>query len=271
MKNRFNVVIGVLIVLGIFAMTPILLLGGILYIAYFKVTVVDSAQSADGAYEVILQSVGEPGWPFGSAPGRLVLKKEGIVVSDKDIEIANDGGSIHKSSWRVTWYDDHVGIMLFGQEQYDELVTLYYDGRTESCRLTTHHGVERKKVSNNAVEEATDIKPDSEVWLSPEEQQITAGYKAIYELYSDRPIDDFEVYYGAKVSSSGCILSEDENTVEYIVYNGKSEDEKCGLYVYFQSKKNTDGKWNANDGMIMDIYIYEYESGNVVSSGKTNW
>lgn len=271
MKYRFNVVIGVIIVLLIFAMIPFLLLGSFLYIAYFEVAVVDSARSADGTYEVILQSVGEPGWPFGSAPGRLVLKKEGTVVSDTDIEIANDGGPIRDSSWSVTWYDDHVGIMLYGQEQYDELVTMYYDGQAESCRLTTHYGVEKKNVSDDAVEEAADIEPDSEAWSSPEEQQITAGYKAIYELYSDRPIDDFEVYYGAKASSSGCILSEDENTVEYIVYNGKSDDEKCGLYVYFQSKKNTDGKWNVNDGIIMDIYIYENESGNVVSSGKTNW
>lgn len=271
MENRFNVVYGVLIIVfGVLAIMPFVLLGGVLYITFHKITVVDSTQSADGAYEVILQSVGEPVL-FGSAPGRLVLKKEGNVVSDIDIEIANDGGSISERSWSVTWYDDHVGIMLFGQEQYDELVTLYYDGQAESCRLTTHYGVEKKNVSDDAVGEEADTEFGSEAWPSPEEQQITAGYKAIYELYSDRPIDDFGVYYGAKVSSSRCILSEDENTVEYIVYNGKSEDEKCGLYVYFQSKKNTDGKWNANDGIIMDIYIYEYESGNVVSSGKTNW
>lgn len=59
----------IMIIFGIFATIVAVLLGSILYITCLKVAVVDTVQSADGAYEVILQAVGEPGWPFGPAPG----------------------------------------------------------------------------------------------------------------------------------------------------------------------------------------------------------
>lgn len=45
----------------------------------------------------------------------------------------------------------------------------------------------------------------------------------------------------------------------------------CGLYVHYQSEKKADGTWSVSDGAIVDIYAYVYESGDVVSSGKTKW
>jgi hypothetical protein len=59
--------------------------------------------------------------------------------------------------------------------------------------------------------------------------------------------------------------------VEYLVYNGKSENEKCGLYAHFQSGKNDDGTWAYDSGTIVDIYAYVFETGDVISSGKTGW
>lgn len=124
----------ILIIFGIFAVIIIVLLGSVLYVTRYKVTVVDTAESADGAYEIRLQSIGEPAWPFGAASGQLVLKKDGITISKTNIKIANDGAPISKNDWCVTWCDNYVEIILTGEEQYDELVKLYYDGKTESCR-----------------------------------------------------------------------------------------------------------------------------------------
>ena len=258
-----------LIIFGIFLITAFLLLGSVLYITCYRVTVVDTVRSKGGEYEAVLQEVGDPAWPFGFAPGRLVLKKEGRTLTKMDIDIANDGGRINDGNWKVAWRDDHVEIILSGEEQYDELVKLYYDGQVESCQLTTFNGAEVESTYNNAEEQPAE--PETEGELFPGEEQITAGYKAVYEFCSDSAADDLEVYFGAKESSSRCILSEDEDIVEYLRYSGRSQNEKCGIYVRYQNKKNADGTWNNMEGTIMDIYAYVYESGDVVNSGKTAW
>ena len=253
----------------IFAIVVVTLLGSFLYATHYKVAIVDAAQSVDGVYEVVLQAVGEPEFPFGSASGELVLKKNEMIVSIANIQIFNDGGPIGKRDWKVTWYDRYVEIILSGEEQYDELVVLYYDGQIERERLTTRGGIEREYADNSVAEDVTNTEDDLEYELFSGEQQINDGYMAIYELFSNDPIDNFEVYYGATESSSRCVLSENQNAIEYLVYNGRSENEKCGLYVHYRSEKNVDGTWSDTD--IMDIYAYVYESGDVVSSGKTYW
>lgn len=270
MKRRFKAII---MIFGIFAVMAAITLGILWYKTRFEVAVVARVQSSDGNYELVLQSVGEPYWPFGAAPGRLVLKSGETVVARADFEIANDGAFFNAQSWKVTWYDDHVEIILSGEEQYDELVTLYYNGEIENCRLTTRYGVEKDSVLDRVEEEEadTEAESDSEAELFSGEWQITAGYKAIYELYSDKSSDHFEIYYGASETSTRCVLSENENTIEYVVYDGKSENERCGLYVRYQSVKNDDGSWSYTNGTIVDIYAYVYENGDVISSGKTDW
>lgn len=260
-----------LIIILIFAVIGILLLGSILYVTRYKITVVDTVQSADEVYEAVLQAVGDPGWPFGPAPGQLVLKKNNLVISKTDFMIANDGAPFSAGAWSVTWFDDYVKITLSGKEQYDELIILYYDGKVERLRLTTHWGIETETAGSSVAEDMTASEDDSDYEFSSEQQLINDGYRAIYKLFSDNSIDNFEIYYGASESSSRCILSEDENTIDYLVYNGQSENEKCGLYVYYQSKKNADGTCSYTDGTIVDIYAYAYENGEVVSSGITYW
>ncbi len=268
MKTASKIVI---MIFGIFTMMGIVLLGSLWHKTHNEATVVDTVQSPDGNYELLLQSVGEPYFPFGDTPGRLILQNGKTVVAKTDFEIANDGASFSARAWSVTWYDDHVEVVLSGEEQLDELVTLYYNGQVEQSCLTTHHGVETRNASDDIAEDASDSEEDIKAELFSDEWQITAGYQAIYELYSDNSIDHFEVSYGASESSTRCVLSENENTVEYLVYNGNSENEKCGLYVRYQSDKNNDGTWSYTDGIIVDIYAYVYESGDVVGSGKTQW
>jgi hypothetical protein len=267
MNNTFRTIA---IILAIFVFIIAMPFGILWYKTRIEVTVVDSTQSSDGDYELTLQAVGEPYFPFGSAPGRLVLKKGETIVAKVKFQISNDGGSFDADSWNVTWYGNRVEVILSGAEQYDELVVLYFNGKTEDSSLTTRYGVEKSKVSNNN-DENVETESDADVEQFPDEWEITAGYQAIYELYSDNSPDDFEVYYGATERSTRCVLFENENTVEYLVYDGKSENEKCGLYVHYQSNKNGDGVWAYDSSSILDIYAYVFESGDVISSGKTSW
>lgn len=254
-------------IFGTFAIAAVVLFGIFLYMVRFKVTVIDTAQSADGVYEVTLQAIGEPDWPYGSASGRLILMKDKRIVSKTDVRISDDGIPITKGNWRVAWSETDVEITLSGSEQYDELVELYYDGQVERSRLTTHYGKEWIITYQEPARAQT--APAYEP--SPEQRQIEDGYRAIYKLLSDGTMENFEVRYGANEASSKCILFEDENTVEYVIYDRKSKNEACGLYVHYKSKKDADGGWSASDGTIVNSYAYIYESGDVVSSDKTHW
>ena len=104
------------------------------YTINYKKTTCDISVSPDGKYELTLQAVGEPNWPFGSASGRVVLKKDDQEISNVEFELHNDGGSISNRCWTVTWYDEYAEVTLSGEEQSDEHVLLYYDGKTERRR-----------------------------------------------------------------------------------------------------------------------------------------
>lgn len=104
------------------------------YTVNYKKTTCDISVSPDGKYELTLQAVGEPDWPFGSASGRVVLKKDDQEISNVEFELHNDGGSISNRCWTVTWYDEYAEVTLSGEEQSDEYVLLYYDGKTERRR-----------------------------------------------------------------------------------------------------------------------------------------
>lgn len=104
------------------------------YTVNYKKTTCDISVSPDGKYELTLQAVGEPNWPFGSASGRVVLEKEDQEISNVEFELHNDGGSISNRCWTVTWYDEYAEVTLSGEEQSDEHILLYYDGKTERRR-----------------------------------------------------------------------------------------------------------------------------------------
>ena len=127
------------------------------YTVNYKKITCDTSVSPDKKYEVILQAVGEPEWPFGSASGRLVLKEGEDKISQTDFELHNDGASISSSCWKVTWHEDYVEIILSGEEQFDEQVILYFDGTVDMKQLPNTEVAEQE--NDTSVEYTT--KPDS--------------------------------------------------------------------------------------------------------------
>ena len=80
MKKYFKVII---CFIGLVC-AMILILGiSFSYITNYKKVTIDTSNSPDGKYELTLQAVGEPGWPFGSASGQLVLKEGKEKVSHR--------------------------------------------------------------------------------------------------------------------------------------------------------------------------------------------
>lgn len=203
----------VVIIVGILILVALLPLGYVRYKTHYEVEQISTSMSPDGDHELVIYSVGEPDFPFGSAHGRLKLKGKEKAVAYMPFEVANDGAGFDVSD-------------------------LYVDSVSEN---------------------------------QPNNEEIIAGYHAIYEKYSDATAGKFEVYYGASESSSRCRLSERDNLVEYIVYDGKSENGKCELYVRYRAEKGGDGTYDYGSAEIEDIYAYVFSSGEVISSGKTSW
>ena len=65
----------------------------------------------------------------------LILKEDENKISQTDFELWNDGGSISSGSWKVTWYDGYVEVILSEEEQVDEQVILQFDGKKEFQQL----------------------------------------------------------------------------------------------------------------------------------------
>lgn len=121
-------------------MGPLLVVITVFWLCFFytvscKKTICDTAVSPDGTYKLILQAVGEPGWPFGSASGRLVLMEDNHKISSTDFELHNDGGPITSSCWSVAWSEGRAEVILSGEEQFDERIVLYFDGTKEMQQL----------------------------------------------------------------------------------------------------------------------------------------
>ena len=370
------------------------------YVTNYKKVTVDTSNSSDGQHELVLQAIGEPDWPFGSASGRLVLKEGKDKISQTDFELHNDGVSISSSCWKVTWHEDYVEIILSGEEQFDEQVILYFDGTKDIQQLTD---IEEDYISGDKLDESRviaehsfDVELDDwdevrfvsylptyeTIWedvsfvlaknnqiiyqfpayfennstendnigmfdsveavgfqdidgdgakdviviinyvtgagpqgMMPrktirifssqdngfviqhdlmdelmknmkednisipaicdyvtlmETNEIYDGYRTIYQQYFADEGCDFMISYGAN-GNSRVILNENEEIIEYLVYDRLSENEKCELYVLYRSKKNTDGSWYISEAEILDIFAYSMSTKDVVSSGKTSW
>lgn len=138
MKKVLKVILGILLSI---VLVICLLYGAFIYMIEYHVATVDK-KSYNG-YEVIMQSVGSPLF-FSSADGRLLLKKNDKTINQTDFVLSDDGGSIRKAVWSVSWYKDHVSVVIRGSEQDDMLYSLYYNGNTKNSIIPSQDGITTK-------------------------------------------------------------------------------------------------------------------------------
>ena len=154
MKNFLKIM---LCIIGSILVGVIVFVFFISYTANYKKTTCDTSVSPDGKHELVLQAIGEPKFPFGSASGRLVLMEEKDKIAQADFELRNDGGSITSNCWIVTWYENYVKVILSGEEQFDEQIILNFDGTVDMKQLPDTEVAEQE--NDTSVEYTT--KPDS--------------------------------------------------------------------------------------------------------------
>ena len=82
---------GCLAAVGAVALCLAALAGGIWYRVEVAPTEVLTDVSPDGAYELTIDRVGEPDWPFGATHCRFTLRKEGRQILERAFSIQDDG------------------------------------------------------------------------------------------------------------------------------------------------------------------------------------
>lgn len=105
----------------------------------YAVHTADQSESPEGEYTLLLQAVGSPAF-LSSADGRLVLKEGKKKITVYKFVLSDDGGSVRSDVWQVLWKEDHVEVIISGEEQDDELIQIYYDGEIHSEFLHTRFG-----------------------------------------------------------------------------------------------------------------------------------
>ena len=230
MKKVLKVILGIL--LSIIVVIS-LLYGAFIYMIEYHVATVDK-KSYNG-YEVVMQSVGAPLF-FSSADGRLLLKKNDTIINKTDFVLSDDGGSIRDDVWSVSWYKDHVGVVIRGTEQDDTLYSLYYNGKTNSSVVNGQDAITTK--GDMAGNDADEIR---------KELKMVADY-----LHYD------DIKYG--ISAKGWMyanLYNKDGVTRHLNYYETHEHE----YVYQETKKGT----------TIVLGFYKIENGQVIDEHTTAW
>ena len=179
MKRIMKIILGFVVFIII-----VVLWGSFAYVSDYKITNVDTSVSPDETYELVLQAVGEADFPFGSASGRLVLYEGKSRISKADFELFDDGGCIRSGIWEVTWHEDCVIVILSGDEQPDEQIILYFDGKKENKQLTD-------KEEYTAAEDMNEI----------EEINPQAAYAGESESQKDMELDEKDADFDDDIDS----------------------------------------------------------------------
>jgi len=183
MKKSMKIVVGVIAAVFIIAAV---FWGSIVYMSDYKITTIDTSVSPDGTYELNLQTVGEVDLSSGSATGRLVLNEGKNEIAKAGITLYDDGRSIRSSSWEVIWHEDCVKVILSGEEQLDEQVTLYFDGKKDIKQLTDWE----RAAEEGDVNEIQEINSQADSVIESERPEQTDESKQISEEISGNQVQN---------------------------------------------------------------------------------
>ena len=223
--------------------------GSFVYVSNYKITEADTSVSPDGTYELVLQAVGEAEWPFGSASGRLVLYEGKSRISKADFELRDDGGSIRSSIWEVTWHEDSVEVILSGDEQFDEQIILYFDGKKERKQLTDEEFLKAEDANESEVADSQTVYASvSESWQNTNFMEYS-GYWSCEGKTHEQILAEGGIELSCTITGdnqfSGTLFSQQEITERFATIEDISgKIEQAELYFDY-----TDDEWG-NSGTL---------------------
>lgn len=273
----------VIFIIVTFTVIIFLLVGSIAYVVNYKIHEIDTDVSPDGKYELILQQVGDPEWPFGSTHARVVLKDGKKIIKKYSFDVHNDGANITDRSWIVNWYDNSVVWIVYGEEQPDQSYRICFDdnGTTFSKSLDTHYGVkiesQKKEESNNSnpvAEEDDSLDKDGypldEEWQSYKKELLKIA--STVDSISD---SDIEYYISANGYPYAVLKQEitgntGEKTEYRLILNENYSDTSKHEYVLEEYSFFSNGE-EFSEPLIIDFYLIDCETLEVTDEQINTW
>lgn len=255
-----------------------ILVGSITYVVNYKIHEIDTDVSPNEKYELILQQVGDPDWPFGSTHARVVLKEGDKIIKKYRFDVHNDGGNISDNSWIVTWYDNSVVWIAYGEEQPDQSYRICFDGTGTvfSKSLDTHYGVKYESGKTVKEEEIETNPVDEEGYpIDDEWQSYKRELSKIASTIDSVSDSEIECCISAKGYPYAILRQEiNENTgekVEYhLIFNESYSDSSKHEYVLEKYSFST-GSEEAPLISIMDFYLIDCETLEVIDEQINTW
>lgn len=166
----------------------------------------------------------------------MLLKKNGKTINKTDFTLSDDGGSIRKEVWSVSWYKDHVGVVIRGSEQDDILYSLYYTGKTKDSIVNGQDAITTQ--GDMAGNDADEIR---------KELKMVADY-----LHYD------DIKYG--ISAKGWMYA--------VVYN---KDGVIRDLNYYEAHEHEYAYEETKNGTTIVLGFYKIENGQVIDEHTTAW
>lgn len=213
-------------------------------------------------YEAAL-SVDDGGRPITNGDYQIEWLDDTVIFS---VSQCSGGIAYAPNQWAPLWWSTEIKLGVSGSNAHSYVTYKYADGSLHTEDEITYIPSDREDSSDRTdtnVQEAEDE-------LFPGETIITAGYRALFHELSDSSCK-FDILYGASESDSTCVVLDNGTYIEYLIYNGLSKNETCGLYVLYRCEKETDGSYSSENAEIVDIFAVVSDTGEIISSGKTSW
>ncbi|WP_155885140.1 hypothetical protein [Ligilactobacillus ceti] len=101
--------------------------------------------------------------------------------------------------------------------------------------------------------------------------QIEKGMHQIFaQEFASHSGFQYRQDYNAQGQPIG-IVFENQHHINYLLFDKKSSNQKCLLYIYYQSQKNSDGSYSPSEAEFLNSYAYNINTQKVVASGQKDW
>ena len=169
---------------------------------------------------------------FSKYPARKGTETEAEAGTEQEAETGAEAAAKQEKE-QAYGEEESEGTaeQTYGEEESEGTAEQTY-GEGEAAQLSE----QQEEGETYSAEELEEAAEEQHMNQQLKQLKIKKGYRTIYDTCFQEEGYSFTEDYDAK-GNSRAILKEDENSVEYLVYDRESPNGLCGLYVYYRAPR----------------------------------